>query len=240
MRTVTYNAGAYLVGELQRAGVVGNWLHDGGDIIFFETHAGEKISIHLIESPIEFYEIKNTIVDNHANEVHTLFVLWGVRLLPGGGTRTIEDDWLRALLQLYRDRVYAYDIYGSEIFVFPVHFDGTGAQRRVRLGTTVNVRHLGCTQQDIRFPGLTGQWRVAGFDLGGAERRQGIPEDVAPLLPYYQVLGVDIDADFDIIKKAYRLLARRYHPDINKADDAHAKMQAINAAYAKIAAQFDE
>jgi len=48
---------------------------------------------------------------------------------------------------------------------------------------------------------------------------------------YYDVLGVKPDVGADQIKAAYRRLARKYHPDVNKAADATAKFREATAAY---------
>ncbi len=47
----------------------------------------------------------------------------------------------------------------------------------------------------------------------------------------YDTLGVSQSASADEIKKAYRRLARKYHPDINKEKGAEEKFKEINAAY---------
>ncbi|GAF65971.1 molecular chaperone DnaJ [Alkalihalobacillus trypoxylicola] len=48
---------------------------------------------------------------------------------------------------------------------------------------------------------------------------------------YYEVLGVDNGASVDDMKKAYRKLARKYHPDVNKAPDAETKFKEVKEAY---------
>ena len=48
---------------------------------------------------------------------------------------------------------------------------------------------------------------------------------------YYEVLGLQKGASDDEIKKAYRKLSKKYHPDINKEPDAEAKFKEISEAY---------
>ena len=48
---------------------------------------------------------------------------------------------------------------------------------------------------------------------------------------YYGVLGVPRDATTEDIKRAYRKLARQYHPDVNPDPGAHDRFKEITAAY---------
>jgi curved DNA-binding protein len=48
---------------------------------------------------------------------------------------------------------------------------------------------------------------------------------------YYEILGVSRDAEKSDIKKAYRKLARKYHPDVNQAANAEDKFKEVNEAY---------
>lgn len=49
---------------------------------------------------------------------------------------------------------------------------------------------------------------------------------------YYKILGVDEDADRAAIKRAYRRLALKYHPDVHKTQHGPARFLAIQEAYA--------
>lgn len=48
---------------------------------------------------------------------------------------------------------------------------------------------------------------------------------------YYEVLGVDKKASAPEIKKAYRKLVKKYHPDVNKENDAEDKFKEVQEAY---------
>jgi len=49
---------------------------------------------------------------------------------------------------------------------------------------------------------------------------------------YYKALGVEREASQDELKRAYRKLARKFHPDVNKAADAEKRFKEIGEAYA--------
>ena len=48
---------------------------------------------------------------------------------------------------------------------------------------------------------------------------------------YYEVLGLSKGASDDEIKKAYRRMAKKYHPDVNKESGAEEKFKEVNEAY---------
>jgi len=48
---------------------------------------------------------------------------------------------------------------------------------------------------------------------------------------YYKILQVDTEAEPEVIQGAYKRLASKYHPDVNKSPKSNSRMQAINEAY---------
>lgn len=243
VRFDTYRASMYLVYRLTHAGA--HILDDGGDIILVRLPTGEQVSIHLIETPIPPYEIKSTLLYNQANDAHTLFILWADMLLPPEGHLVDLWDWEEALLPLYGNRIYAWDKYGPEVFIFPVHYDREGNYRNIRYGDNLNIHNLRAGEVKVDHGFMSGTWRTAGFvDGEGAYHTYGHRRPTAPplhaLAALYERLQLTPDADIDTIKTAYRRMARKYHPDLNRAPNSTAMMQAINEAYQKIMEQFDD
>lgn len=242
MRFETIKASMYLVWKLKFAGITIQ--QDGGDIILVELPSGETASIHLIESPIEVYEIKSILNDNDRKGYYTLFVLWCDLLLPAEGHLVETYDWERALLALYDNRIYAFEIAGTEVYIFAVHFDVEGTYRHVRYGNTLSMADIGGAVVS-GSPYLSGMWRVVRFSTGTHHTDHQSNSRYSASVPgsmqaYYDLLELAADADAGTVKLAYRRLARQYHPDLNKTDDATAKMQAINEAYEQIMKQFGE
>src|SRR5438270_385461 len=56
-------------------------------------------------------------------------------------------------------------------------------------------------------------------------------KNLKTLITLYEVLGVPANADADAMRKAYRLLARKHHPDVNSDPRAHDLMARINEAF---------
>lgn len=50
------------------------------------------------------------------------------------------------------------------------------------------------------------------------------------LVNYYKILQVDPEADIEVIEAAYKRLALKYHPDVNKSSNAEEKMKSLNEA----------
>jgi hypothetical protein len=241
LRSETFYAGKFLIEQMLYYGTMQRIKHDGGDIILFETPTREAVSIHIIDRSIPLYEVRNTMEDNNRKQIHTLFVLWCDMLLPYNGQRLAGADWQVALYSLYGDCIYGYDTFKNEnnfneTFVFPVYFRGEGPMRTIEYGPMIRPQYLRCYSVSTNLPGFQDTWRVADFSgqSGTAHDPQRAAWQTETLIQCYALLGVEMGDDLDTIKRAYRLLARKYHPDTNRAADATAQMQSLNQAYAKI------
>lgn len=243
-RPETYYSSGYIIEALHQQGTIAEMLHDGGDIVLFKTVNGQQVSMQLIESGIPLYEIRNIINDNHGKGIYSLFVLWCSMMVPNDGQLYKMDDWMQAFVALNGDHVYAYDVFDGDTFIFPVYFHKYNSSPNlftVQYGTTAHVGNLKLLELDVNLPDFSGHWSIARFDVPRQTNEQtqkhAVPQ--SKLAFSYTLLGVEDSDTLDTIKQAYRLLARRYHPDYNSASDAVDKMQQINEAYRYILNQRD-
>jgi curved DNA-binding protein len=74
-----------------------------------------------------------------------------------------------------------------------------------------------------------------GVETGAPRRHYGkstfSPRRAVEYKDYYQIMGVARNASADDIKRAYRRLARKYHPDVSKEKDAEARFKEVGEAY---------
>lgn len=239
MRTETYFAGAALVRDLEAAGTIKHVHHDGGDIIHVEMTSGEHAWIHLIESSIPLAEVVGTLAANRENALYTLFLFWSDRMLPAHDQLYEPDEWMRPLLSLHGDMLYGYEVHARDILIFPVYFEGKGRLRHIRYGAAVEASTLTCKRKSFNTFELAGDHLWAGFADRSTGHQQGTTQQEAPIQAhplerFYVMLGVAVGADQRAIKRAYRRLAREYHPDLNADPAATARMQAINDAYKRL------
>jgi hypothetical protein len=244
MRFDTHRISAYLVEMLKWAAPVREVIEDGGDIIQLALRSGETVNIYLIESALSLHEISVIIQANEDDGIFTLFILWCDLLLPAHGQAFRSHDWMAALLALYGDKIYAYDAFGPDLFIFPVYFDTQAGGYVTRYGTTVDAATLHCETMYSNAAGFDGYWRVAAF--GGERYEYGAGETKTQhtgsmtAQAYYAVLGIEVGATREDAKRAYRFLARRYHPDVNGLPEANDMMQQINEAYERVIEYMDE
>jgi hypothetical protein len=241
IRTETYYCGDYLITGLWQTNQIARMIHDGGDIILFQRPTGEKVSIHMIESGIELYEIRKTLAENAEKGIYTLFMLWGTMMVPPQGKYFRMDDWMEGFLALNNGYAYAYDIIHGEVYLFPVSFKGVGDVRLTEYGLTIDFKQLTCRTRETHLPGFDDQWLVADFMGSGDDAHHETPPppiyeevEVSALTRYYVILGAKPGDDLETIKQAYRTMARQLHPDTNTAPDATEQMTRLNEAYDKV------
>jgi hypothetical protein len=246
MRSDIHNARSHVLLKLHDTpGIVG-LKHDHSDFVLVDLWTGEKVIFYLVDSYISLHELQKTLARHTANGWHTLFIFWADMLLPYDGERFLPQDWMQALLPLYKDCIYGFDYYSNrEVYVFPVHFQPIPGSQHclIRHGDTITFERLFCHTISTDFAVLKGTWLISDFVSADAEhlppRDPAQPIIRSALQVYYEALHLQPDADEAAIKSAYRQLARQYHPDLNPAPEALQRMQTINEAYARLMQQFN-
>jgi hypothetical protein len=238
MRFETIIACQYLVARLEKAEVVRS-IKDDGDVIQLALAEGQRLNILLVERGINLAEVRYQYETNSAEGIYTLMLLWVDMFLPHDGQECTVTDWMQALLGLHGGKLYGYEVAGRDAFIFPIEFMGAGKTRRVHFGNIVSYAAIGGKKLNTLNPYMAGTWLVGGFE----KRTQGYRKEGSlqndPYLAYFDVLGLPRDSDLETVKRAYRALAKLYHPDLNQSTEADARMKRINMAYQKISERLE-
>lgn len=242
MRFDTRRISANLVRELDKGRPRVEVTNDSGDLIRVSLESNETVLIYLIENPITLYEIRNIISANTLVGTYTLFILWADLLLPVHGARYQPNDWMVALLALHGNKIYAFDAYlGDDLFIFPVYFEGVGSDPLFRHGTAIDATQLIGDTVHVNYAPIAGVWRVANFESDSTQPHDpNVVRANLALRLYYHRLGIEETVDRAVVKKAYRRLARQFHPDLTTDPNATERMQQINEAYERIIEDLDK
>jgi len=247
----------HVVDELQRAPFA-SVRYDDFDVIVVDLPKKQSAAVCIMERETSLIDILNVFREHGSKQIHSVFLLWCEMLLPEHGDIFEPPEWLRGLVTLHNQKVYAYKTVGDQVAIFPVMFKrvGVGAERLVLHGANVRVTDLGCAFIEVSgSEKLDGRWLMADFVEGRGEKRtyhahieqerrrfqqQHAPTPAHPMLAHFRALGIAENADWDQVKRAYRDLARQFHPDLNPAAAATGKMQQINHAYAQLMLYYED
>ncbi len=234
MRFDTYRISTYLVNAWQSAFPRIQVHNDGGDIIHLHLDSGESILVYLVEDGLSVENIHDLLDENTKDGHYTLFILWEEYFLPKDATHYRPNDWMSAFIALYGNKIYGFDPYGGDQIVFPVYFHG-GQLKRIEHGAPINPTLVHPFEVTLRVNGRSKTWRVADFELNFS-KKQSAQKD-ALLQVALEIMGLaNHPAPLTLlqVKRAYRKMARLYHPDINRDKAAVQLMQQLNDAYAQV------
>lgn len=223
--------------QLKPAPTVASLWENEDNSLTVKLRSGDDVVIYLLddERMLVPTPLKTIVRKNTRQHFHTLFVVAESALPPAGGIfdrNALHREALLMLFELYWGKVYAYRVIDGQIVVFPVYND----HWRAVYGDPVEIEHLDCDIVFLEMP-FKGVFNVANFSgrfAGSFDHAQSFSHGFDPLQPFYDLLGIVTSASNDDVKRAYRRLARKYHPDTNPSPEAHEMMQRINEAYAKI------
>ncbi len=225
----------YLADKLLKAPHIKAVRRHDDDALRVELDLGETIVIYLLASYPSTRRLGVILSQNTSAGRHTVFA--------------VADDLLRAdyaspalvmLRHLYPRHVYAFKIIDEEIVVLPVNFELPDGEYRYDMPVDITEFQLRHFEQGricwlVADFGLRQFWQPRQASYRNGQQRQHYtarpPRPVEAPHRYYDVLGIAHTASKDDIKRAYRILAQAFHPDMNDAPEANEKMQMLNEAY---------
>ena len=163
VRSETHYTREYIIETLsQNPDVIRIW-DDGTDLVVVTLSSGQRVMFYLVELYMSLHEIQKILARNAEKGMHTLFMFWADMLLPNDGEWFMPQDWMMALLALYGDKIYGYDVAGKDVYIFPVNFDMQPGynQRYIRWGRLVNLHRLHPDFIELESVHLKGNFRIA-------------------------------------------------------------------------------
>lgn len=238
MRYDTFVAATHYVWGMQDAQTVDTWYEDG-DMMYFKMRTGEHIMTYLIEYPLSVQNILHHLSTNTRNGISTIFIFWADMFLPADGDDYLMEDWMQAIASVQGDKLFGFEVAGRDAFFYPVYLQGQGRTRRVKQGDVIDFSQLHTYTIETNTTYLKGSWRIATFDVPDGTSvppPYTEPLKVSPMAKYYAILGLHSTAPIEAVRRAYREMARQYHPDLNADLTAHHRMTQINEAYQRLIA----
>ena len=245
MRFDTHRISAQLVNELQKGRPHLEVTYDGGDLIRVSLESNEIVQIYLIENPITVYEIRGIVAANTAVGVYSCSSCGAICCCRCMARAIAPTTGWRRCWRCTATRFTPSTLtMARRFYIFPVYFEGTGAERSIRHGTAIDATQLVGETIITRSPLIAG--RLARGELRGAVSRTAKPtrriraRSSPRMTIYFQRLGFEAECERAAVKRAYRRLARKYHPDLNTDPSATMRMQQINEAYQRILEELDQ
>ena len=233
---------AFIVRAFEDMASVASIPDEWEDMVYVQMVSGEMLVVYLIDRFIDLDAVRALFQENTANNIHTLLLLSGTMLLPEHKALYVPEDWMLEIAQVYGGHIFNYRVMRLNVDICPMHFVAREHYHYFAYyGARSDMTHLQCR----RVTGPSGTEILIADFLGDAPPAftptaaddQTADDPLAPDAPNFKasdphtILGLALDADRATIKARFRVLARRYHPDVDTSDGAKSRMQVLNGAY---------
>lgn len=219
--------------------------------IVVETWMNSRLHIYLIAKAPKPRQIKSILKQNTSGGIGTLFLV-DAALLPGDGYCGRLRDWQDDLRVMTLGAIYAYRQGKDGLRLIQINLDESPQRGEFIVWHSsdfpcdaVSVRRREY-QTNIRGSWFVGDIASPQFKRRISEERVrqrfhyrtrgSQPGDGEPINAAYLALEIEVGAGQDVVKEAFRKLAREYHPDVSAHDkpEAERRFKEVKRAYDRI------
>jgi hypothetical protein len=225
--------------------------HHSADLVV-DTWMGGRLHVYLINHEPKVRDLKATLKENTRNSIGTLFLV-DAALLPAEQESFKVADWQFALFHLNDSWIYTYQLdEHGHVQVRQVHFAPTPYADYYRVWHLNDFTIEACVVRQREYDdGIRGQWFIG--DLASPQYKRRInyervhqryhystrqTREVAQLptdqlMKYYQMLGLERSASEKEVKRAFRMMALKVHPDVSALprQESERRIKELNEAY---------